>query len=124
MSTNRLEDWIDSSWIENYLTDSVPATESWLFVHDTSCIFPNLHFFKLFDRKYEVIFFEGDLQIRQRLECYKDNTEAFAACIVSRQSYETNLQILDYIVRSQSVEMTPQSILEFAQPGIRLDPLS
>ncbi len=117
MSTNRSEDWIGSSWIENYLTDSVPATESWLFVHDTSCIFPNLHFFKLFDRKYEVIFFEDDLQIRQRLERYKDNTEAFAACIVSRQSYETNLQILDYIVRSQSVEMTPQSILEFAQPG-------
>ena len=117
MSTNRSEDWIDGSWIEDYLTDFIPITESWLFVHDTSCIFPNLHSFKLFDREYEVIFFESDLRIRQSLERYKDNPEAPAACIVSRQSHETNLHILDYIVRSQSVEMTPQSILEFAQPG-------
>ena len=117
MSINRSEDWIDSSWIENYLTDSVPTPGCWLFVPDTSCIFPSLHVLKLFDRKYEVIFFEGDLRIRQSLERHKDNPEAFAACIVSRQSHETNLQILDYIVRSQSVEMTPQSILEFAQPG-------
>lgn len=117
MSTDRSEDWIDGSWIENYLTNFVPVTGSWLFVYDTSCIFPNLHSFKLFDREYEVIFFESDLRIRQSLECYKDNPEASPACIVSRQSHETNLQILDYIVRSQSVGMTPQSILEFAQPG-------
>ena len=117
MSTNRSEDWIDSSWIENYLTNSVPTPEHWLFIHDTSRIFPNLHALKLADREYTVIFFEGDLRIRQRLEGYKDNPETFAACIVSRQSHEVNLQILDYIVRSQSVEMTPQSILKFAQPG-------
>ena len=117
MPTDRSEDWIDSSWIENYLTDSGPTPGRWFFVHDTSCIFPNLHLFKLFDRKYEVIFFEGDLRIRQRLERYKDNPEAFAACIISRQPHEVNLQILDYIVRSQSVEVTPQLILEFAQPG-------
>ena len=117
MSTNRSEDWIDSSWIENYLSGSVPTPGHWLFIHDTSRIFPNLHVLKLFDREYEVIFFEGDLRIRQSLERYKDDPEASAACIVSRQSHETNLQILDYIVRSQLVEMTPQSILEFAQPG-------
>ena len=112
MSTNRSE-----YWIENYLRGSVPAPGHWLFIHDTSRIFPNLHVLKLFDREYEVIFFEGDLRIRQSLERYKDNPEASAACIVSRQSHETNLQILDYVVRSQSVEVTPQSILEFAQPG-------
>ena len=117
MSTNRSEDWIDNSWIENYLTNSVRTPARWLFIHDTSQVFPNLHALKLFDREYEVIFFEGDLRIRQSLERYKDNPEAPAACIVSRQSRETNLQILDYIVRSQSVEMTPQSVLEFAQPG-------
>lgn len=117
MSTNRSEDWIDSCWIENYLSGSVPTPGYWLFIHDTSRIFPSLRVLKLFDREYEVIFFEGDLRIRQSLERYKDNPEAFAACIVSRQSHETNLQILDYIVRSQSVEVTPQSILEFAQPG-------
>ena len=117
MSTNRSEDWIDSSWIENYLRGSVPTPVHWLFIHDTSRVFPSLHALKLFDREYEVIFFEGDLRIRQSLERYKDNPEASAACIVSRQSHETNLQILDYIVRSQSVEMTPQSVLEFAQPG-------
>lgn len=117
MSTNRSEDWIDSSWIENYLTNSVRAPGRWLFIHDTSQVFPSLHALKLFDREYEVIFFEDDLRIRQSLERYKDNPEALAACIVSRQSHETNLQILDYIVRSQSVEMVPQSILEFAQPG-------
>ena len=117
MSTNRSEDWIDSSWIENYLTNSVRTPDRWLFIHDTSRVFPRLHALKLFDREYEVIFFEGDLRIRQSLERYKDNPEASAACIVSRQSHETNLQILDYIVRSQSIEMTPQSILEFTQPG-------
>ena len=117
MSTNRSEDWIDSSWIENYLSGSVPTPGHWLFIHDTSRVFPSLHALKLFDREYEVIFFEGDLRIRQSLECYKDNPDPSAACIVSRQAHETNLQILDYIVRSQSVEMTPQSILEFAQPG-------
>ena len=117
MSTNRSEDWIDSSWIENYLTNSVRAPGRWLFIHDTSQVFPSLHALKLFDREYEVIFFEDDLRIRQSLERYKDNPEALAACIISRQSHETNLQILDYIVRSQSVEMTPQSVLEFAQPG-------
>ena len=117
MSTNRSEDWIDSSWIENYLTNSVSTPDRWLFIHDTSKIFPSLHALQLFDHEYEVIFFEGDLRIRQSLERYKDNPEDYAACIVSRQSHETNLQILDYIVRSQSVEMTPQSILEFAQPG-------
>ena len=111
MPTDRLADWI-----ENYLTDSVTTPERWLFIHDTSCIFPNLHFLKLFDQKYEVIFFEGDLRIRQSLEGYKDNPEAFAACIVSRQSHETNLHILDYIARSQLVEVTPQSVLKFAQP--------
>ena len=117
MSTNRSEDWIDSSWIENYLTNSVATPGRWLFIHDTSRVFPSLYALKLFDREYEVIFFESDLRIRQSLERYKDNPEASAACIVSRQSHETNLQILDYIVRSQSVEVTPQSILEFAQPG-------
>ncbi len=117
MSTNRSEDWIDSSWIENYLTNSVSTPGRWLFIHDTSKIFPSLHALQLFDHEYEVIFFEGDLRIRQSLERYKDNPNDYAACIVSRQSHETNLQILDYIVRSQSVEMTPQSILEFAQPG-------
>ena len=117
MSTNRSEDWIDSSWIENYLRGSVPAARHWLFIHDTSRIFPSLHALKLFDREYKVIFFESDLPIRQSLERYKDNPDEFAACIVSRQSHETNLQILDYIVRSQPVEVTPQSILEFAQPG-------
>ncbi len=117
MATNRSEDWIDSSWIENYLTNSVPTPGRWLFIHDTSRIFPSLHTLKLSDREYTVIFFEGDLRIRQCLERYKDNPDDFAACIVSRQPDEVNRQILDYIVRSQSVEMTPQSILEFAQPG-------
>ena len=117
MSTNRSEDWIDSSWIQNYLRGSVPASRHWLFIHDTSRVFPNLHALKLFGREYEVIFFESDLRIRQSLERYKDNPDEFAACIVSRQSDEVNLQILDYIVRSQPVEVTPQSILEFAQPG-------
>ena len=117
MSTNRLEDWIDSSWIENYLTNSVRTPDYWLFIHDTSQVFPSLHALKLFDREYEVIFFESDLRMRQSLERYKDNPEASPACIVSRQSHETNRQILDYIVRSQLVEMTPQSVLEFAQPG-------
>ncbi len=117
MSTDRSEDWIDSSWIENYLRGSVPTPGPWLFIHDTSRIFPSLHALKLFDREYEVIFFEDDLRIRQSLERYKDDPEPSAACIVSRQPHEMNLQILDYIVRSQSVEMTPQSILEFAQPG-------
>lgn len=117
MSTNRPESWVDGSWIEDYLADSVPALSHWLFIHDTSQVFPNIHALQLFDRKYEVIFFEGDLQIRQILEGYKDNRGTFAACIVSRQSDETNLQILDYIMRSQSVEVTPQSILEFTQPG-------
>ncbi len=117
MSTNRSEDWIDSSWIENYLTNSVSTPGRWLFIHDTSRIFPSLHALKLSDREYTVIFFEGDLRIRQCLERYKDNPDDFAACIVSRQPDEINLQILDYIVRSQSVEMTPQLILEFAQPG-------
>ncbi|RKU11728.1 hypothetical protein C6502_07595 [Candidatus Poribacteria bacterium] len=116
MSTNRSEDWIDSSWIENYLTNSVRTPDRWLFIHDTSQVFPSLHALQLFDREYEVIFFEEDLRIRQSLERYKDNPEPSAACIVSRQSHETNLHILDYIVRSQSVEMTPQSMLEFAQP--------
>ena len=117
MPTDRSEDWIDGSWIENYLRGSVPTPDRWLFIHDTSRVFPNLHVLKLFDREYEVIFFEDNLRIRQSLERYKDDPEAFAACIVSRQSHETNLHILDYIVRSQSVEMTPQLILEFAQPG-------
>ena len=89
MSTNRAEDWIDSSWIENYLRGSVPTPVHWLFIHDTSRVFPSLHALKLFDREYEVIFFEGDLRIRQSLERYKDNPEASAACIVSRQSHET-----------------------------------
>ena len=117
MPTERSENWIDGSWIENYLTVRVPLPSHWLFVRDASCIFPDLHSLKLSDRKYEVIFFESDLQIRRRLEGYKDNPEACCACIVSRQPDEINLQILDYIVRSQPVEMTPQSILEFAQPG-------
>ena len=112
MPTDRLADWI-----ENYLMHSVATPVRWLFIHDTSCIFPNLHVLKLSDRKYEVIFFEDVLGIRQSLERYKDDPGAFAACIVSRQANEANLQILDYIVRSQSVEVTPQSILEFAQPG-------
>ena len=117
MSTNKSEDSINTSWIESYLSGSVPTPGHWLFIHDTSRIFPKLHSLKLSDRKYEVIFFEDALGIRQSLEGYKDNPEAFAACIVSRQSHETNLHILDYIARSQPVEVTPQSVLKFAQPG-------
>ncbi len=112
MSTDKSEAWID-----NYLTNSVTTPGRWLFIHDTAHIFPKLHSVMLFERKYEVIFFEEILEIRQRLERHKDNPGAFDVCIVSRQSHEANREILDYIVRSQSVEVTPQSILQSAQPG-------
>ncbi len=117
MPTEQSENWVDLSWIENYLTNQISLPSYWIFIRDASCIFPDLHSLKLSNRRYEVIFFESDLQVRQRLEQYKDNREAFCTCIVSRQPDEVNLHILDYIVRSQPVKMTPQSILEFAQPG-------
>ena len=117
MPTEGLDDWVDVSWIEDYLTNQVSLPNHWIFVQDDSCIFPDFHSLKLFDRIYKVIFFVGHPQVRQELEKYKDNRESFCACIVSRQPPEVNLHILDYTIRSQCIKVTPQSILEFAQPG-------
>ena len=116
MPTETTENWVNISWFENYLTAQVSPPSHWIFIRDVASIFPDLHTLNLFDQQYEVIFFESDLQIRQKLERYKDNRGERCVCIVSQQPHEIDGHIRDYIARSCSIEITPQSILEFAQP--------
>ncbi len=117
MPIERSENWVDTSWFEKCLTACISLPSHWIFIRDAACIFPDFDTLRLFDRVYEVVFFEDALLARRKLEPFKDNREGLPACIVSRQSPEVERHLLDYIVRSQCVEITPQSILEFAQPG-------
>jgi hypothetical protein len=110
---------VDAARIQHYLTHRISTPSPWIFVRDASCIFPDLPALKLFDRRYEVVVYDGDLQVRRKLERFKDEREKFCACIISRQPPELERHILDYIVRSRCVELTPQAVLEFAPPGYR-----
>jgi hypothetical protein len=77
----------------------------------------NINYLTVLERKFDVIYYENDLQIRNALERYKDNVHERRFCIVSSKNDEENLFIWDYIARSSYILITPQILLEFSQKG-------
>jgi len=90
-----------------------------LFLHDLAHILPTEGHLTVLDRKFDLIFYENDLQLRNVLERYKDDMQDRRFCIVSSNDDDENLFIQDYIARSSVVDITPQALLEFLQKGYR-----
>ena len=88
-----------------------------LFLFDPSRILPTSGHIAILDRKFDIVFYDNDLQLRNALEKYKDDMQGKRFCIVSSKGDDENLLISDYIARSNCITMTPQLLLEFSQKG-------
>ncbi len=103
--------------IQSYIAFKSPSPRPLLVLVDKSQILPNDGILNILDKDFFVIPYKNDLQIRESLEKYKDNTQDKRFCIVTSKSDDENLFISDYIARSNIVEITPQNLLEFSQSG-------
>ena len=108
---------MDLALLQSYIAFKAPSPRNMLFLFDPSGILPGSGYLTILDRKFDVIPYENDLQIRNVLEKYKDNTQGKRFCIVSSRSDGENLLISDYIARSSCISLTPQALLEFLQKG-------
>lgn len=90
-----------------------------LFLYDPAHILPTDGNLAVLDRKFDIISYENDLQLRNVLERYKDDMQDRRFCIVSPKGDDENLFIQDYIARSSVIDITPQALLEFWQKGYR-----
>ena len=110
---------MDLTLIQSYIAFKAPSPRSMLFLPDLSRILPTGGHLTILDRKFEIIPYENDLQLRNVLEKYKDDMRDRRFCIVSSRGDDEDLFIADYIARSSVIPMTPQALLEFSQKGYR-----
>lgn len=108
---------MDLTLLQSYIAFKAPSPRSMLFLCDPAHILPTEGHLAVLDRKFDVIFYENDLQLRNVLERYKDDMKDRRFCIVSSRDDDENLFIQDYIARSSVVDITPQALLEFLQKG-------
>jgi len=108
---------MDISLIQSYIAFKSPSPRNMLVLIDLSQILPVNGMINVLDRTFTIIPYENDLQIRDILEKYKDDMRDKRFCIVTSKSDDENLLIADYIARSNLIEITPQSLLEFSQNG-------
>ena len=110
---------MDLTLTQSYIAFKAPSPRSMLFLPDLSRILPTEGHLTILDRKFEIIPYESDLQLRNALERYKDDMRDRRFCIVSSRGDDEDLFIADYIARSSVIPMTPQALLEFSQKGYR-----
>ncbi|MBD3184791.1 PglZ domain-containing protein [Candidatus Poribacteria bacterium] len=108
---------MDLDLLQSYIAFKIPSPRSLLFLMDPSVLLPTSGSISILDRNFDIIYYESDLQIRNVLEQYKDNLRGRRFCIISIKDEDENLFISDYIARSSSIQITPQSLLEFSQKG-------
>ena len=108
---------MDISLIQSYIAFKSPSPRNMLVLIDLSQILPVNGMINVLDRTFTIIPYENDLQIRDILEKYKDDMRDKRFCVVTSKSDDENLLISDYISRSNLIEITPQSLLEFSQNG-------
>ncbi|MGB9595160.1 MAG: PglZ domain-containing protein [Candidatus Poribacteria bacterium] len=108
---------MDIALIQSYIAFKSPSPRPLLVLIDKSQILPNDGILKILNRDFLIIPYQSDLQIRDALEKYKDNTQDKRFCIVTSKEDDENLFISDYIARSNLIEITPQYLLEFLQNG-------
>ena len=104
--------------LQNYLLSKIsePAPR-FLFVIDKSNILSGITDLLIGATLYEVIYYENDLQLRAALEWQKDHLSDDHYCIISQQSDADNLATMDYIQRSQFIQVSPQVLLNFVGKG-------
>ena len=110
---------MDITLLQSYIAFKAPSPRNMIFLSDPSGIVSSLENLAILERKFDVINYENDLQIRNLLEKYKDNTKSGRFCIISSKGDDENLLISDYIARSNHITITPQALLEFSQKGYR-----
>lgn len=108
---------MDLTLLQSYISFKAPSPRNMVFLLDPSRILPTSGRLNILDRNFDIIPYESDLQIRDALEKYKDDTRDRRFCIVSSGDEDKNLLVSDYIARSSCIIMTPKALLEFSQKG-------
>lgn len=108
---------MDLTLLQSYIAFKAPSPRNMLFLFDASRIAPTNGHLDVLGRDFDIVPYEGDLQIRSFLEEYKDVMQDKRFCIVSSKNDDENLLISDYIARSDCVFIAPQTLLEFSQKG-------
>ncbi len=108
---------MDLSLLQSYIAFKAPSPRGMLFLYDLSHILPTDGSLAVLDRKFDIVSYENDLQLRDVMERYKDDMKDRRFCIVSSRGDDENLFIQDYIARSSVIDITPQALLEFLQKG-------
>ncbi len=110
---------MDLTLLQSYMAFKTPSPRNMLFLFDPSGIISSLENLAILERKFDVISYDNDLQLRNLLEKYKDNVQGRRFCIISPKGDDENLLVSDYIARSNHITVTPQALLEFSQKGYR-----
>jgi len=108
---------VDRRLLGNYISSKLLSPRNLIFISDHSAIFPRDGSLKILKREYPIVFFDTDLEVRDKLEIYKDDWGQRRFIIVSQKSEKDEVSLLDYIVRSNHLIVTPQNVLEFVQNG-------
>ena len=108
---------VDRTLLGNYVSSKFPSPRGLIFISDRSAIFPRDGSLSILKRDYPIVFFDTDLEVRDKLEIYKDNWGQRRFIIISQKSAEEEVSLLDYIARSNYLIVTPKNVLEFAQNG-------
>ncbi len=101
----------------NYISSQIPSPRCLIFISDRAAIFPRDGNLRVFKKDYPIVFFDTDLEVRDKLEIHKDNLGQRRFIIVSQKSTEEEVSLLDYIARSNYLIVMPKDVLEFAQNG-------
>jgi len=108
---------VDRTLLGNYISSKLPSPRGLIFISDRAEIFPQDGSLRIVERDYPIVFFDTGLEVRDKLEIYKDNLGQRRFIIVSQKSAEEEVSLLDYIARSSYLIITPKDVLEFAQDG-------
>ena len=108
---------MDLALVQSYIAFKAPSPHNMRFLFDVSCIAPTSGHLDILGRDFDIVPYEGDLQIRSLLEEYKDAMQDKRFCIVSSKNDDENLLISDYIAHSDCVFIDPRTLLEFSQKG-------
>lgn len=108
---------MDITLLQSYIAFKAPSPRNMLFLSDPSHILPTSGQIAILDRKFDIIVYENDLQIRNALERFKDDMQDKRFCIVSPKDGDEDALISDYIARSTIIPVNPQVLLEFLQKG-------
>ncbi|MCI0512708.1 PglZ domain-containing protein [candidate division KSB1 bacterium] len=104
---------MDQEFLEKYLRTRVQTPVPFLLLMDPSQILTGLHELIVAETAYQVVYFENDLQLRSELEWARERPPEIHFCIISHQSTEAHLPILDFLHRSLQLTVTPRELLNF-----------